>query len=450
MLYGTFLPFSWHNNKYKRGVIMKKILIIFASLLLLVSLSGCKSEVSAEDVSKAIADIYSDSEGNVTISLSDGREFNLGNMKGEKGDKGDKGDPGVDGKDGKDGLNGLNGKDGINGADGKDGANGKDGTNGTNGRDGADASPITDYVKDVTFTDENVLTVTYGDGTIEELDRIAFSGQYILKAYVDLYDAEDNYVDTVLAKYFCYEEGNDMGITVDFPIEYNGKYYACIDYEDFPEDLEVVSGGIGLTGAGFDAISMPARNIDFHFYAKEAYNFELQAKCLNGTEYETIYTSGGYIPVGDSGNFIYSQYYENLGTTYYCEDIINGRIDNMPDHDISVEVEYIPLYNIYSGNENPYPDSLLKMINYMELTDIEVELISTGSSTILNLKNKISEWLDSNGFDSDHYSIQTSGYFNDSSTFDNVEFEIYPVNDYNAFLTGRWVNPKTDIIIKIK
>ena len=66
---------------------MKKILIIIVSALLLTALCGCKSKITADDVSKVIADIYSDSEGNVTIALSDGREFNLGNMKGEKGDK---------------------------------------------------------------------------------------------------------------------------------------------------------------------------------------------------------------------------------------------------------------------------------------------------------------------------------------------------------------------------
>ena len=71
---------------------MKKILIIIVSALLLTALCGCKSEITADDVSKAIADIYSDSEGNVTIALSDGKEFNLGNTKDEKGDEGDKGD----------------------------------------------------------------------------------------------------------------------------------------------------------------------------------------------------------------------------------------------------------------------------------------------------------------------------------------------------------------------
>lgn len=33
-----------------------------------------------------------DNKGNITIALSDGKEFNVDNMKDEKGNKGDKGD----------------------------------------------------------------------------------------------------------------------------------------------------------------------------------------------------------------------------------------------------------------------------------------------------------------------------------------------------------------------
>ena len=64
------------------------------------SLHDYMSEIPSDDISRAIADIYSENEGNVTIVLTDGRVFNLGNMKG------DKGDPGINEKDGKYGING--------------------------------------------------------------------------------------------------------------------------------------------------------------------------------------------------------------------------------------------------------------------------------------------------------------------------------------------------------
>lgn len=226
---------------------------------MLFSLYGCKSEITSDDVSKAIADIYSDSEGNVTIALSDGREFNLGNMKGEKGDKGDKGDPGINGIDGKDGINGKNG---ING---KDGSDGKDGVNGTDGRDG---SSITDYVQDVTITDENILTITYGDGTVNELSRVELEGQYILKAYVDLYDFNDDYITTILSDYYCYEEGDRVKINVSFPINYSGKNYEVIEWDDLPEDAVFIGGG-GSQGEIIMEGLMPGRDIDYHLRAKE-------------------------------------------------------------------------------------------------------------------------------------------------------------------------------------
>lgn len=227
---------------------------------MLFSLYGCKSEITSDDVSKAIANIYSDSEGNVTIALSDGREFNLGNMKGEKGDKGDKGDPGINGIDGKDGINGKNGIDGKNGVDGNDGANG------ANGRDG---SSITDYVQDVTLTDENILTITYGDGTVNELSRIDLEDQYIIKVYADLYDLDDTYVTSVLYNYFCYEEGDTRQIYIEYPFEYDNKMYGHLDFGEIPEDISVThSPDIDDEGPYFTGI-MPSHDSEYHFKAKE-------------------------------------------------------------------------------------------------------------------------------------------------------------------------------------
>lgn len=95
---------------------MKKVIICFISLFIILNLSACQKETKTEytevDVAKAIADITSDEDGNVIIKLVDGRMFVLGNLKGEKGEQGEKGQQGEKGEPGQDGKNGLNGKDG--------------------------------------------------------------------------------------------------------------------------------------------------------------------------------------------------------------------------------------------------------------------------------------------------------------------------------------------------
>ncbi len=75
------------------------------------------------------------SRGELLLTYSNGKTYNLGTVKGEKGD---------------------NGTDGKNGADGKDGENGKDGADGLNGKDG---TPATHYWNGTT------LTVTSASGT---------------------------------------------------------------------------------------------------------------------------------------------------------------------------------------------------------------------------------------------------------------------------------------------
>lgn len=49
------------------------------------------------------------------VTLTDGTEYNLGNVRGEKGDKGATGAKGADGRNG---IDGVDGKDGANGTDG--------------------------------------------------------------------------------------------------------------------------------------------------------------------------------------------------------------------------------------------------------------------------------------------------------------------------------------------
>lgn len=91
--------------------------------------------------------------------LLDGRQINLGNVKGSKGEKGDTGEQGVQGIAGKDGKDGVNG---TNGVDGKDGTNGKDGTD---GQDGVG-------IANVTVSNEGALSVTLTNGTVLDLGNI--------------------------------------------------------------------------------------------------------------------------------------------------------------------------------------------------------------------------------------------------------------------------------------
>ena len=85
----------------------------------------------------------------LVVTLTDGIEINLGNVRGADGAKGDKGEKGEPGQDG------------AKGADGKDGVNGTDGKNGTDGVNGADGvSPTVDVTEitgghTVTITDKN-------------------------------------------------------------------------------------------------------------------------------------------------------------------------------------------------------------------------------------------------------------------------------------------------------
>jgi len=142
---------------------MKKIIIVSISILTILMLFGCgsKKDYTAQDVADSIADIAADDEGNVVVTLVNGKTFLLGNMKGDKGDKGDKGERGPQGLQGAQGPQGLQG---AQGPQGPAGANGKDGKDGINGKDGKDGEIPTDYVRDLEFI-KDFLVLTYPDGS---------------------------------------------------------------------------------------------------------------------------------------------------------------------------------------------------------------------------------------------------------------------------------------------
>ena len=150
---------------------MNKQLSILLVGLLLLCLSGCQkaNKPTPKEVADSIADISSDSDGNVMITLVNGKQFTLGNLKGADG---------KDGKDGKDGINGLNGRDGINGANGVNGADGRDGLNGRDGTNGKDGETPTDYLKKIEFREDDKIYATYGDNSEEYLERVVTSGMY--------------------------------------------------------------------------------------------------------------------------------------------------------------------------------------------------------------------------------------------------------------------------------
>lgn len=72
-----------------------------------------------------IRGIAIDESGVASVVLTDGREIDLGNLRGPKGDAGPKGEDGSPGHDGADGRDGRDGTDGRDGAQGPAGPQGK-------------------------------------------------------------------------------------------------------------------------------------------------------------------------------------------------------------------------------------------------------------------------------------------------------------------------------------
>ena len=87
------------------------------------------------DTGVGVAGAVIDREGNLVLTLSDGKAVNLGAVVGKDGEPGR---DGVDGAPGRDGVDGAAGRDGIDGKDGEPGRDGLDGKDGEAGRDGID------------------------------------------------------------------------------------------------------------------------------------------------------------------------------------------------------------------------------------------------------------------------------------------------------------------------
>jgi len=167
---------------------------------------GADGKDGANGISVIGANINGEKE--LVLTFSDGTEKNLGVVVGADGKDGADGQDGADGKDGINGTNGADGKDGEKGEDGTDGkdgvgisgaaiesnnhlvltlsngdtidvgvvvgADGKNGVDGEDGKDGADGEDGKDGVgiKNVTVSEEGILTVTLDNDTIFTLGNI--------------------------------------------------------------------------------------------------------------------------------------------------------------------------------------------------------------------------------------------------------------------------------------
>ena len=194
---------------------MKRIIKTMLAILLLLCLFGCaKKDPSPVEVADSIADISSDIEGNVIVTLANGKTYTLGNLKGEKGDKGDPG---------KDGVNGLNGRDGVNGTNGTNGRDGRDGTNGKDGKDGKDGTIPGTYVMGIEIADDGKTYVIYGDGTKEYERRVQLNGDYELtieylykgKSLSKIHNAYFNESEKVTFGLSSYPRVNDTYYEID-------------------------------------------------------------------------------------------------------------------------------------------------------------------------------------------------------------------------------------------
>ena len=233
---------------------MRKIVVIFVVLLLV--LMGCndnrEEKPTIDDISSAISDIRSDSDGNLVFELTDGRKFTVNTIKAKDGADGKDGKDGTNGRDGKDGLNGVDGKDGIDGKDGKDGLNGvdgkdgidgkdgKDGLNGVDGKDGIDGKDGKDGLngvdgKDgvsivkVTINNDNHLVCTLSDDTVidaGDLNNGNLADDIISSLYV-----EDGYEVSIGQEYPCSIEpfivldASCKAYKLDIPVCNRSGYY---------------------------------------------------------------------------------------------------------------------------------------------------------------------------------------------------------------------------------
>lgn len=184
------------------------------------------------------------------VTLTDGTEINLGNVRGTdgvKGDKGDKGDPG---------------QDGAKGADGKDGINGKDGVNGTDGINGIDGVSPTVEVTEITGGHTVAITDKNGTKTFDVLngkDGASGSGGGSSSGGGDVYSMDETPIGTWYDGSTIYRKVVVMKIkttiksgTPDITSVKHGieKFKHLVDLRCIPQGYSMKSaiGDLGFTG----------------------------------------------------------------------------------------------------------------------------------------------------------------------------------------------------------
>lgn len=310
---------------------MKK-LIKLTNIVLLIALCGCTVKADAEQVAAAIANISSDSKGNVLIELIDGRQFSLGNLKGEKGDKGDPG------RDGKDGTNGINGKDG---------------TNGINGSDGKDGTLSTDYVKDIYLSDNNQLNAKYGDDSTKTIKRFKTEGDYKFTIKYNLINNKFPELSTCyVGDTLYFDENDEIAIPLDTYLLRDKRYYD-VHYGQQLSDNFIVGDFNPNTLSLAILGTMPKKNVEVTIdYICNTYILESIGYYLDNDGNKQILfneTSRGY--EGDNAAYFlpYAEYEDNRGfdsiTLFKSDDYQPYSIS---DSDVLLEFEYYPFYCNYS------------------------------------------------------------------------------------------------------
>ncbi len=393
---------------------MKKLAILIISLLTLFTLFGCNKnkDITAKEVADSIADISTDNEGNVMVTLINGKTFSLGNLKGEKGekgDKGDKGDVGPQGPAGPQGPQGLQGVAGVSGSNGRDGANGKDGIN---GKDGKDGEIPTDYLKNLVIDDKGRVTLQYGDDSEEYIKRVETKGKW----------------NVIKIRYHVGDETQEDY----FP---NGSPYWADDGKPLQMDLgykyidsNYYNGRIKLSDVNYVLTSVKCENASLtpvHEPAFGTMNFNRQggytsldlivSYTLASMPAKDVYLDYYYEPVSEDHPIVVQLPYST-----FTKEEIKAWCDTFG---IAKYTESIPdsthpegSFSIYDSNGNSYnPGSQISMVTPLDLTLIyytgtSVALPTTGSSL-----NAVEEWCARYFFA--NFSVQTTMDPNIINTF---------------------------------
>ena len=167
-----------------------------------------------------IADVTINTSDELVLTFSDGRNINLGNVKGSKGDKGDRGEQGIQGEKGDQGEQGVQGAKGDKGDKGDQGEQGVQGVQGEKGDKGDKGDAGRGIAKTELVNGE--LIITYTDGTSDNLGKIGSTednadNKYLIFSLLDdnTYGValDSNYTNSIIDKITIPENYNGLPVT---------------------------------------------------------------------------------------------------------------------------------------------------------------------------------------------------------------------------------------------